>query len=1030
MKPIKLTITAFGPYKHSETIDFRELNEQRLFVISGNTGAGKTSIFDAICFALYGDASGEDREDAKMLRSQFATDEESTSVDFEFELRSRTYRVFRQMAHVKGTNKTATGDKYEIYETTGGSEVLLVDRLTVGNVNQKIQDIIGLTKDQFKQIVMLPQGEFRKLLTSDTENKEEILRKIFKTGLYQSMTERLNEKRITSQKQYEAKKQERDLYIQNVEKSLPKREDSLLTQVFEQENYNTHQVLEALTAEMTHYKEKATKQKSLHDEHKKKLQEQTNHYHQAKTVNERFDALSIMQQQKEDMEQQLPLVQAKEKKLQQAVKASQIDIHEDHYLAVKSELDELKQTLEAQALELEHADKELTLAEVAYKEEEQKETERERATLSVSKLHEYIPDVTGLDKKKQELAKLEKQVEQLKEKANQLNTELQENKNEKSNLSHKIKELEASVKSLPEKTEQLLEVREQVKALQECIDLTTKQTERSIVAFKTEAILGNVNEEYKELETKWIEGQASILAEHLHDGAACPVCGSHEHPNKAELAEEIPTKEMLENKRSEKDEVERAFFSLQAELGTITSQVETKEQELRKLGIEPSVMKATLENVLNHEQDLQTEITRQKADQQTLDQCKDKLAQVEETIEQLEGNKNLNEQQWNETLSTYKTEQALYDQRLKTIPEELQSLEALQEEIKQAEQAKQTLEQKWKTVQEQLNFAKERMLTVKTKVESFTNQQKITSEKLEKALTTFKEALLEADFQTEDEYTSSKMTKTEREALTNEIDSFKTDFTSIKKQITELETELQDKERFNLVTLEEQLRMLEEEIEKKRSELTQVEHHLTTAEDANKNILAASEQVKEAEENFYLHKDLYDVVRGDNNKRMSFERYLQIEFLDQIVQAANQRLHRLSNGQFYLIRSDRLEKRGKQSGLSLDVYDNYTGHNRDVKTLSGGEKFNASLSLALGMADVIQSHQGGISIETMFIDEGFGSLDEESLNKAIDTLVDLQQSGRLIGVISHVQELKQAIPAVLEVKKTKEGYSKTEFVIK
>ena len=164
--------------------------------------------------------------------------------------------------------------------------------------------------------------------------------------------------------------------------------------------------------------------------------------------------------------------------------------------------------------------------------------------------------------------------------------------------------------------------------------------------------------------------------------------------------------------------------------------------------------------------------------------------------------------------------------------------------------------------------------------------------------------------------------------------------------------------------------------------------------------------------------------------KLSFERYLQIEYLEQILEAANERLKHLSNGQFHLTRSDRQEARGKQSGLGLDVYDAYTGQARDVKTMSGGEKFNASLCLALGMADVIQSFEGNVSIETMFIDEGFGSLDEESLNKAIETLVDLQKSGRMIGVISHVQELKAAIPAILEVEKTKEGISRTRFQLK
>jgi exonuclease SbcC len=176
--------------------------------------------------------------------------------------------------------------------------------------------------------------------------------------------------------------------------------------------------------------------------------------------------------------------------------------------------------------------------------------------------------------------------------------------------------------------------------------------------------------------------------------------------------------------------------------------------------------------------------------------------------------------------------------------------------------------------------------------------------------------------------------------------------------------------------------------------------------------------------------DLYSMMKGDNALKISFERYILIEYLDQILHAANERLRGLSDGQFVLLRSDRLEARGKQSGLGLDVYDAYTGQNRDVKSLSGGEKFNASLALALGMTDVIQSHQGGISIEMMFIDEGFGSLDEESLSKAIMTLIDLQKAGRMIGVISHVQELKQAFPAMIEVAKTKEGYSRTAIILK
>ena len=274
------------------------------------------------------------------------------------------------------------------------------------------------------------------------------------------------------------------------------------------------------------------------------------------------------------------------------------------------------------------------------------------------------------------------------------------------------------------------------------------------------------------------------------------------------------------------------------------------------------------------------------------------------------------------------------------------------------------------------------------------------------------------------------MSDTARHQLKTSIDDFKKNIETLKAQINELKDELKDKDRADLELLTSELTRMKNERDLALKVLSDSQGYQKMAIELSRKIRHADESVTDLEKKLNRITDLFDVVRGQNGSRISFERYLQIEYLEQIIIAANERLKRLSNGQFSLERSERQEARGRQSGLGLDVFDAYTGQTRDVKTLSGGEKFNASLCLALGMADVIQSFQGGVSIDTMFIDEGFGSLDEESLNKAIDTLIDLQQSGRMIGVISHVQDLKNAIPAILEVKKTKEGYSRTEFVIK
>src|SRR5690606_30653079 len=240
MKPILLKMTAFGPYKNEETIDFTKLEERKLFVISGTTGAGKTTIFDAICFALYGTASGQDRNDTKMLRSDFANDDVHTEVEFVFEIRGKKYRVLRRLPHVKKGRKTATGEKYELFEIQSGQEIPTVERQRVSDINKKLEEIIGLTYDQFSQIVMLPQGEFRKLLTSKTENKEEILRKIFKTNRYGEMAQKLEEKKRIAEQRLNEAKVLKNSYIGEISGALPKREQSKLTTVIS-ENSNIFQ---------------------------------------------------------------------------------------------------------------------------------------------------------------------------------------------------------------------------------------------------------------------------------------------------------------------------------------------------------------------------------------------------------------------------------------------------------------------------------------------------------------------------------------------------------------------------------------------------------------------------------------------------------------------------------------------------------------------------------------------------------------------------------------------------------------------
>ena len=338
MRPIQLTMTAFGPYKGTEIVDFRELKDNRLFVISGATGAGKTTIFDGICFALYGQASGEDRTDIRAMRSDFADDAVQTTVELMFDIHNRTYRIMRQIPYVKQGNKSETSARCEFYELTADGEVPLVDRQIVSEINKKAEELIGFTQAQFSQIVMLPQGEFRKFLTSDTENKETIMRKIFKTDKYREIVEQLKGKKDNAQAILTKEMQQSEGHIGQIASLLPERESSVFT-VLANEHYNVNQVVQGLEEELVFYQEKTVVVKKSYDEVYVKHAKMQETYHAAKSMNERFVEL----QQKEilltDLSEQQSVMEQKEQQITDAERAASIGEIEMQFLALKEETD-------------------------------------------------------------------------------------------------------------------------------------------------------------------------------------------------------------------------------------------------------------------------------------------------------------------------------------------------------------------------------------------------------------------------------------------------------------------------------------------------------------------------------------------------------------------------------------------------------------------------------------------------------------------------------------------------------------------
>jgi DNA repair protein SbcC/Rad50 len=1030
VRPLKITMTAFGPYKHREMIDFTELKDNRLFVVSGNTGAGKTTIFDAICFALYGSASGEDRSDSKLMRSDFADDDVHTSVELEFELHNHYYRIKRQLPHVKKGNKSATGEQYEFYENVDGREVPCVDRQIVSDINKKVEGLVGLTKDQFSQIVMLPQGEFRKLLTSQTENKEEILRKIFRTEPYKWISERLKEKKKSAEVDFNREAQTRDRYIKDIRAIIPDREESKLFETLSQEHYNTNQIIIGLEEETAFYQNEIVKNKKKEEDAGTAFNLKLKELHQAELLNKEFEKLEEKEGELYEKTELVPLYKEKEKQLKNADRASRIEAYEKQVNEWRKDEEEKKEKLAESVEEQKETAKQLEKAQNSYEMEAEKKAVREEIGRELDRYNGFLPTVKEIHSKKEELLRDDREVQNLEKDLEALKKKIEVEKDSKVQLGHDIREIEKDVDQLPEKQQKLNEMRDQVRILKDYLGFNEKQVVLEEDFNTKEAAYQVLLKQYVELENAWVNGQASILAVHLHDGKPCPVCGSSEHPHKAEGQDTVPTKDELEVVKKELNLVESDYRDVAARLKTNREQLEIKAVEVAEIGVLVQDTQHFFNQLVKDGQEMKKNVESLGKEKIRLAKLKEDLGNKEKALDQFDVNQQDLDQAFQEKSKAFEAKKAVFEVQINQIPEEIRTLTVLEQKIAATEAIKVRLERAWDAAQNQLQLARDAETKATTNLTNAIKQLEESSFKKEKSEKEFSEALLNASFTTEGAYRQAKISEMDRQKLKDDIDNFNSSIEALKKHVIDLREALSGKAKADLAALKSEHDELKQAFENAQERLRISEQYQEKITESREKILVADQSVVDLEKQLNIITDLYDVIRGHNSSRISFERYLQIEFLEQIIQSANERLKQLSNGQFLLERSERQESRGKQSGLGLDVFDAYTGQTRDVKTLSGGEKFNASLCLALGMADVIQSFQGGVSIDTMFIDEGFGSLDEESLNKAIDTLVDLQQSGRMIGVISHVQELKNVFPAILEVKKTKEGYSQTQFFVK
>ncbi|WP_409293829.1 SbcC/MukB-like Walker B domain-containing protein [Peribacillus sp. SCS-26] len=1040
MKPLKLTMQAFGPYAKKEEIDFAELGSRTMFVISGKTGAGKTTIFDGLSFAIYGKASGEDRS-GNELRSQFAEDDVLTEVALEFSLRGKFYYISRSPQQERkkksGEGTTTAGAKAELYEIKDNGERELLGA-NVRDVDEKIKIIMGLDANQFRQILMIPQGEFRKLLTSESKDKEVILQRLFHTEIYKQIEEKLREEATSLKKQAEANQNERKGLIRDIRPSLAEN----LQQEMNSEEPNELRILSLLAEEITlSGNALATLAKKEQDKQSERDKIQKN-IHQAEELLLKMKERDSLIKKKEELEGKKPEADKIRKTILLAGKAAQLEKQEEYYLKAGRSVkhtEEEAERLKSQKQKLALALKE---AESLHEAELSKGAEREAASARVHELQRLQASVAAFSGLLQETEKLKNKLMLVKDHKQKTEQRAEELEREEEAF-YKQKEESDKAALLFSEKERAFEKHKHVLTELDKIKRSTadaKAAEQKLA--QSEQILKQQSEELRQakerlehLEELWRKSHAGILAATLEDGTPCAVCGSTHHPAPAAALEGLPkeeeitaAKELFTAAELKKSQGEGAFYGASS-----AYEAAAKILEERIATLKESIPHFEGEGLQDLQQQLMMEAAELTKILTGLEHQKGMLPTIIANIARVKEERNA----VREKLKSYSSEEersrkdfmdteAKLQNMKASVPESIRTEKAFQAELSSASHQLKKLQIALEKSAERLQAARQEHSTVEALLASTTQRHQELKTELEEERSRFQEDMKTQGFMKYGDYTSAKKTADELKRLEDALAAYEQQYNQVTGLLDDLNMKLAGMEVPDIDSLKETFRAVSLELDELRNESRQILMGLEENRRIEQKLSNMLSQQKELDEKYKVIGHLYEVSRGQNPFRITFERYVLAAFLDDILAQANGRLGKMTGGRYQLIRKVDPTRRNIQSGLELSVYDQYTGQERHVKTLSGGESFKAALALALGLADVVQQYSGGVSLETMFIDEGFGTLDPESLDNAVEALVDIQSSGRLVGVISHVPELKERIDVCLEVSSTQAG-SYTEF---
>ncbi|MGN8647011.1 AAA family ATPase [Gracilibacillus sp. HCP3S3_G5_1] len=1026
MRALNLELTAFGPYRKQQRIDFTELGEEPIFLITGPTGAGKTTIFDAICYSLYGRASGADR-DQDAFRSHFANLSEITSVSFTFELHQKKYRIVRspkqQKPKARGEGFTEEAASASLYVFNQDQQwELIVSKIK--EVNETIEEMIGLDYEQFKKMMMIPQGEFRKLISENSKEREEVLQKIFRTYFYKNITEKLKEEaksleeqlsKLEWQYQQEIEKLPVDSIDPDSDKKIIEQLDERYLQL-EEEKIAWNKEVEQINKQLTLLQEQNYQQK--------KLLEYFNEYEQLLEKNK-----ELQQRQKE-----IDILHGKLELAKTAEKIKPLEeLMETRKLEWKTQQEELQQFANQQK------EKEKIYEQIneKYEEEKSKETERESLQFQLKEHQQLLSKMDEFEAAEKELNSLDKAIKKTQQHQSNLTNkmnELEKIKEDSYQIKDKIHESKSSLQQLNLEIEKLQRKATDMKDLQkEYNNLLILRKDYQQYKNVVSKLQTKVEEQVKRCDQVEQERKihfASHLAASLENGDPCPVCGSIHHPNPAKTEDSSVSDEVIEKEAKYLTSLQEDTKEMQMKLLQIKEQGEAKKQIVTHLvhSLEINKEQLTHKQLQQLDKTIQAELQEKKESakhyEENVQTLQIRLQEIQQAIENYDRLKQelLQTQERYQTLSNnYHQIQAKYDQILAQFPADTESPIVFKEQVMQLEKELKNKLQHWKDIQADHEKAIEEKNKAATRYEEAKQFSLQLQQKYLEQEEKFKQALSNYQFSSISEYKQVLLSINKQQEIEAELTHYKEQKNIVKNRLESLMDWIKEKEKPDLTKMKEQIDLVEKEKEEKNKQIQSISFQIDQLIATIQQVKQLEEKMKKINDDYFHIGELSDLAKGDNSARLSFERFVLSTFLDEILLQANIRLGQMTDHRYQLIRSNELAKRGAQSGLDLEVLDHYTGKKRSVKTLSGGEGFKAALSLALGMADIVQAHAGGVQLDTLFIDEGFGTLDEVSLEQAIKCLKDLQQDHRVIGVISHVAQLKEEIKAKLVVEASPTG---------